>query len=70
MYCLCKKRHGSGDFTMFFAAYREYSINDHIFWMLDGDCDALYNDRERGWKSVDYWMDAFALDKEASHEVD
>lgn len=70
MYCLCKKRHGDGDFSMFFATYREYLAGDYVFSKFDGDYDARDSDRERCGESVDYWMDAYALDNEASNEVE
>lgn len=70
MYCLCKKRYGDGDFEMFFATYREYLAGDYVFWKFDGDYDARDSDSERCGESVDFWMDAYALDNEASDEVD
>lgn len=66
MYCLCKKRHGDGDFELFFATYYVYPVGRSM------DCGFYpnhYVDRD-GRAEVDYWMDAYALDNEASDEVE
>jgi hypothetical protein len=58
-YCLCKKNDedGDGGFVLFIARYIGMPRRTD-YWTHDG---IMYDK-----SSVDYWMDACALDKEAS----